>query len=143
MTREEREKLIKLLKYSHSIGADYVITDKDADEIIKALEQEPCEDCISRQATIEAFQMFRGYEANRTNAEWVDRIETVVKKLPSVTPQPKTGHWIDFNGNPVELEDGIPKDSCYCSICDKWLVASDEYACYGNYCPNCGTKMES
>lgn len=41
MSREEREKLIKHLKYNRSIGADYLITDKDADEIIKALEQEP------------------------------------------------------------------------------------------------------
>ena len=48
-------------------------------------------DLISRQATIEAFQMFRGYEANRTNAEWVDRIETIVKKLPSVKPQVSCG----------------------------------------------------
>ena len=46
-----------------------------------------CKDAVSRQATIEAFQMFRGYEANRTNAEWVDRIETVVEKLPPVNPQ--------------------------------------------------------
>ena len=41
MTREERTKLINHLKYNRSIGADYLITDKDADEIIKALEQEP------------------------------------------------------------------------------------------------------
>ena len=53
---------------------------------LPSVEQEPSEDAISRQATIEAFQMFRGYEANRTNAEWVDRIETVVEKLPSVNP---------------------------------------------------------
>ena len=42
MTREERIKLIKHLKYNRSIGADCIITDEDADEIIKALEQEPC-----------------------------------------------------------------------------------------------------
>lgn len=39
MTREERTKLIKHLKYNRSIGADYTITDNEADEIIKALEQ--------------------------------------------------------------------------------------------------------
>ena len=39
MTREERTKLIKHLKYNRSIGADYMITDKDVDEIIKALEK--------------------------------------------------------------------------------------------------------
>lgn len=41
MTEEEREELLKYLKYNRSIGADYSITDKDADEIIKVLEQEP------------------------------------------------------------------------------------------------------
>lgn len=54
---------------------------------VQEAEEEPCEDAISRQSTIEAFQMFRGYESNRTNAEWVDRIETVVRALPPVTPQ--------------------------------------------------------
>lgn len=45
MTREEkRTRLIRHLKYNRSIGADYLITDEDADEIIEALEQEPCED---------------------------------------------------------------------------------------------------
>ena len=41
MTREKKEKLIRHLKYNREIGADYLITDEDADEIIKALEQEP------------------------------------------------------------------------------------------------------
>ena len=38
MTREERIKLINHLKYNRSIGADYMITDNDVDEIIRALE---------------------------------------------------------------------------------------------------------
>lgn len=41
MTREKRTKLIRHLRYNRSIGADYLITDEDADEIIKALEQQP------------------------------------------------------------------------------------------------------
>ena len=65
------------------------------EEVIKILEQEPCEDAISRQATIEAFQMFRGYESNRTNAEWVDRIETVVEKLPPVNPTETVTEFAD------------------------------------------------
>jgi len=40
MTREDRIKLINHMKYNRSVGADYLITDKDADEIIKALEQQ-------------------------------------------------------------------------------------------------------
>lgn len=46
MTREEKEELIQHLKYNLEIGADYLITDKDAVEIIKALEQEPVLDKI-------------------------------------------------------------------------------------------------
>ena len=53
-----------------------------------------CDNAISRQAAIEAFQMFREYESNRSNKEWVDRIETVLNQLPPVNPQPKTGYWI-------------------------------------------------
>lgn len=44
-------------------------------------------DMISRQAAIEAFQMFREYESNRSNKEWVNRIETVLNQLPPVNPQ--------------------------------------------------------
>lgn len=47
-----------------------------------ALEQEPYEDCISRQAVL-----------NLINADWkYDGLESAVENLPPVTPQPKTGH---------------------------------------------------
>lgn len=46
MTREEKEELIRHLKYNMEIGADYLITDEDTVEIIKALEQEPVLDRI-------------------------------------------------------------------------------------------------
>lgn len=56
----------------------------------------------------------------------------------------KTGKWIDENGKQVYVdEDGfVTDDSCACSECGAWLVASDEYLCRGRYCPNCGAKME-
>lgn len=63
-----------------------------------------------------------------------------VHNLPSVY-RPK-GEWLDKDGNKVEIDDnGIPKDSCWCSVCDEWLVASDEYSTKGNFCPNCGADM--
>lgn len=49
---------------------------------------EQSEDTINRKSAIEAFQMFREYESNRNNKEWVDRIETVLNQLPPVNPQP-------------------------------------------------------
>lgn len=51
MTREERTKLIRHLKYNRSIGADYLITDEDTDEIIKALEQGDVLDKIRAEIT--------------------------------------------------------------------------------------------
>lgn len=87
MTREERTELIRHLKYNRSIGADYLITDKDADEIIKALEQEPCEDAISRQSVLDMMQMrMSGKELYKA-----------VYNLSSVTPTPK---WIPCSERP-------------------------------------------
>lgn len=56
----------------------------------------------------------------------------------------KTGHWVSVNdGDVVAIDnDGFPQRACFCSECKKYLVASDEYAVYGRYCPFCGAKME-
>ena len=56
----------------------------------------------------------------------------------------KTGHWVSVNdGDVVTIDnDGFPERACFCSECKKYLIASDEYAVYGKYCPFCGAKME-
>ena len=56
----------------------------------------------------------------------------------------KTGHWVSVDdGDVVAIDnDGFPERACFCSECKKYLIASDEYAVYGRYCPFCGTKME-
>lgn len=83
------------------------------------LEQEPCEDAISRQAVLDMMQMRMGGK----------ELYMAVYDLPSVTPKQKAGKWIEH---------------CYqnlsCSNCG-YIVADtdiDEY----KYCPNCGAKME-
>lgn len=54
----------------------------------------------------------------------------------------KNGYWISSNnGEPVKVINGIPQDSCYCSVCGDWLTASDEYSVMGKYCPSCGADM--
>lgn len=53
----------------------------------------------------------------------------------------KIGKWVDTNGKPLNPVD--PKrDACWCSVCGKWLVGSEEYPVAHNFCPNCGAKME-
>ena len=51
-----------------------------------------------------------------------------VQKLPPVTPQPKTGRWIEHFD-----ESG------------KWYECDQCHTDWGgpvNYCPNCGTRMQ-
>lgn len=53
------------------------------------------------------------------------------------------GEWLNRHGRPVPFDDkdNEPTDSCHCSLCGEWLVASDEYAVKGSFCPNCGADM--
>ena len=141
------------------------LTDKDIDRIFKALEQEPncpyyvidddghglcknhrvleqesCDDAVSRQAVLNEF-----YD--------VENLYERIKQLPPINPQepiyyppcedchnkmdeirkaydkvqsaePKTGHWIYKN-----------LKGQFCSVCDEQSIWKF------NYCPNCGSKM--
>lgn len=93
------------------------------DLAIKALEQQPCDDAISRQAVDDAI-----YDYSRSCDVNYHQIMEFIEKIPSVTPQPKTGHWIF---------DEILDKHYYCSECKSMGVD------YWDYCPNCGAKMES
>ena len=67
-------------------------------------------------------------------------LEQIIDEQPTI--ERKTGKWIsDTDDEPVVIKDGFPDKSCYCSECREWLVASDEYAVKGNFCPNCGADM--
>lgn len=75
-----------------------------------------------------------------------DDVVKCIKGLPSVaipSAEPKTGHWISmWTEKQIHTKDGIVSESVKCSECDEWLTASDEYDCYGRYCPNCGARMD-
>ena len=88
---------------------------------IKALEQKPCEDCISRQAVNEGFKKYAG-GSFAYGCVW-----DYINKLPSVTPKEKTGKWI--------YKQGI-FGAVYCSKCDFELKTNNT-----KYCPNCGCQM--
>ena len=96
----------------------------DLKVIIKALAQEPCEDCISRKAVLDVI------EREEFKGDAISEIE----KLSSVIPQPKTGHWIN-EILPLPLSDGS-KECVRCSNCGL------HYDDVSYYCPNCGAKME-
>ena len=84
-----------------------------------------------------------------------DDFKRAIKKIPKGiivdVSQVRHGRWLDRPKNQglkdeeigtVGMVYGEPWSSCYCSECGEWLVASDEYAVKGNYCPNCGAKMD-
>ena len=113
----------------------------DLKVIIKALEQEPCEDAISRKVVLNKikevcfsrekewidFRVSQGSNGQR------DFIIKFIESLPPVTPKPKTGHW-----NTYELAQG--------GINEKWLECSEcmwsnALLIPRNYCPKCGARM--
>lgn len=87
--------------------------------------KEPCEDCISRQAVIELAK--KGALISNRNYESVCK---AINALPPVTPQSKTGYWIDKH-----IRGSIEP---YCSVCGDSVDTIYHY----NYCPNCGAKMK-
>lgn len=119
---------------------------------IKALEAQPCEDCISREVVIKNIK------------GWFDKIELnpdilidSIVTLPSVIPQ-YTDEEIDkaqaveqaYVDKMVELaveEAKRPKGkwlhiyksdiACECSVCHTQMPITEYY----HYCPNCGAYM--
>ena len=136
MTREEAKgNLIHAIRWND-------MPKKEALDIaIKALGQEPCEDCISRKAVRDA--IFAECSSIKLDIDFakVLLLQRTIKDLPSVvSPQePKTGHWM-----PLEYDgyaDGYPVyDVWECSECG-WEHNGDSDTLTA-FCPNCGAKME-
>lgn len=108
---------------------------------IKALEQEPCEDCISRKAVEKIINKWLSHP----DYELKDSIYDMTKKihkLPSVTPQSKTGHWITheekFNTLGIAVKGGVKCSECGYTTHNTLHM---ELGCPFKFCPNCGAKM--
>lgn len=62
-----------------------------------------------------------------------------LRKLPSIEPERKAGHWIRGEAYPHHI---------YCSECYKTFIPNDEFRVWANgdiprkYCPECGAPME-
>jgi hypothetical protein len=102
---------------------------------LKALEKEPCEDCISRQAVIDTIETDCSWDIFN---EWGSRTPTgeciinAIKSVPSVEPERKTGKWVHMVG-------WWECDQCHAEY-------TDMPTCMGKviyeYCPMCGCRMK-
>ena len=150
MTREEKENALHCLKVMideevceecnlyGTTGTDHC--EKDCVRVaIQALQKEPSEDCISRQRVLDIVEFNRNSYDGNDAVVWIER---EIKELPSVQPEPKTGHWI------TRIDDKGQFIGYKCSKCGgkkigdegEWVELIDyKY----QYCPNCGAKMEA
>lgn len=126
MTREEA---IKFLELDKKDRGKCIISDA-IDMAIKALEREPCEDAISRQAVLELidqqYPMLTGFKVP-------------INELSPITPQQKIGRWIydkEINNWRCSECGETPKTMGYCG-------SANFMAEHFKYCNHCGAKMES
>ena len=93
---------------------------------INVLEQQPCDDAISRTAALNTLDtMDKALDENRTVEEYKELLRECYEQLPSVSTE-KTGRWID-TGSGQE-----------CSECGEIQYGYDSFR---KYCPNCGARM--
>lgn len=138
MTREEAIETLKenscaMCAYGSQNMMSCDIRGCDNRDAIKALEQLPCEDAISRQAVLD-MTICDGISCNECSFNTCEDGQSGcllgerISKIPPVTPQPKTGHWKYVTD----------KTGHWVWECDKcgWQQRFNT-----KFCPDCGAKM--
>lgn len=143
MTREEAiDHLSVLAERMDTKDTDLYVVDIPLECVnmaIEALEEDPCEDCISRQAVIERLKKEDKILYTPTGLNYLIR---AIQELSSVKPQePNTGHWeyVQYDGNPNI-------GNWHCSECNRIVsgaISAVNPVYVYKYCPNCGAKMEA
>ena len=180
MTREEREAAIAYIKEYRKLDEDlhnaaskdsisYYATDKCLkywDMAIKALEQEPCEDAISREAVRQGMLKYGFTAPDMTVHEFVeDELSSVQpsrlcdscrhwEDRCTWLPSRRKGKWIkkdywkplpldasplDFNKYDEKTHSEI-ESRWFCSECD---FQKGKIKPIAKFCENCGAEMES
>ena len=133
MTREEAIEQLKVYRACMSVdGADV----EAYNMAIQALEQEPCEDTISRQAVLDELNKWDWQELYLP----IHFKGNIIDVIPSVKPQePKIGKWIaqDIHNCHTDFK------CSECGYIHSFVHLYGEPTADYTYCPNCGAKMES
>ena len=128
MTNEQHIENLKKLKSFHngSYGADI-------DRAIKALEQESCDDAISRQALLDAFGFSEktrkwGGDHSGYDTMMLYEIQDMIESAPSVKPQePKTGHWIPVSERLPDKATRVLTSWVYVPTGAKYIEVAERY----------------
>lgn len=133
-----KEKIIEECKQRLGFETDcemYSLCQREKDfynAIIKALEQQPSEDCVSRKAVLDTLMKCEKPCDDRQDfyLDSTTEFEEEIKALKPVTPTRKQGKWDKGYGFP---------DGAYwkCSCCNELIKVRYPM----NYCPNCGAGM--
>ena len=119
---------------------------ENLEAISKALEQEPCEDSISREPFTDS-TICEGFSCDECSFNRKDKggciLEERVINLPSAKQEPNAGHWewVQYDYNPK-------LGNWHCSECRCVVIECVDKEEKGGiplykYCPQCGAKMES
>ena len=104
-------------------------------DIAPPVNPQPCGDLISRKAILEEFENDQ-YHLEFCKEHHIERsismemVRIRLHDLPSVNPQPKTGHWIKIKPYPLQMHD---------YECSERTHETDDNT--ENYCSECGAKM--
>ena len=153
MTREEVKEQLKtdrdLCNFNPMTGEEEPMNEdcrKSAEALdiaIKVLEQEPNDDCVSRQAVLEVLKNNR-YRFNISQEGYCegkvlwsenlikDDAYKEIEQLPSITPARKKGKWIYY----IDEQGWSMTYPVKCSNCNTKFT-------WSKYCPNCGSFMGS
>ena len=129
MTNEEAIEIFKNI--DRRVCVDELI--EALDMAIKALEAQPCEDCISRK---DAKIYLSAPDKNGDRVIYEDDLDL----LPSVQPKRPTGRWITRH----YICRNKTITMYMCNVCDHEYSFDAETGITADafYCPNCGAEME-
>jgi len=102
-------------------------------EVLEKQMQQPCEDCIRRQAVIEHICESKECYKEECKGRTLKRCPDLqwVFDLPPVTPQRPEGRWIATENEEMNI------DGYFCSCCDLPMETEERT----KFCPNCGAEM--
>lgn len=136
MTIEKIIDLLKNLKYH--VHDETVIKLQMAIEFLEQLEQEPCEDVVSRQQALKELKESAEHHANDSREEaLLRRDRDIIRALPPVTPTRENTKWV------IKATGFPPEPMTVCAKCGFEKDFNIRAVGYDKikYCPNCGRKF--